>query len=244
MCKSIGITLLLFLNSFVVDAQSVELLENTWYAEIMAPFVDDPPNSQIFICPENFNAIAQFSEDMLVITHPQCEVGFSAEIEYLEGDSFDLLSPFTIDENTCEISEFAEFIEVHFNFYFNDDIARNTFFYLIIERAGGSLELAIVNENASFDSIVYNNSANLSVEESLRNTIRISYTNNTESLAIFNLEEPAQFSVYNTLGQKQKEVSITHNNESLLLDSLDKGVYIAILKNDKGIQKTFNFLKY
>lgn len=228
-----------------LEAQNPELIENIWFAQVTAPFVDDPPAGSIITIPDNFEAIAQFSENMITITHPQCEIGFSAEIEYLDDESFNLLEPFNIDEIVCDNPDFSQFIEAHFNFYFNNELARNIFYYLIIEQTDGTLELVIVNDNASNYSIVYTSPTNLDIEEVFGDDIRLTYNPKTQLIsALGEVSEMINLSVYNLSGQKVKEVALIYSEKSISLNNLSKGLYIAQVSNKYGVLKNFKFIKY
>jgi hypothetical protein len=222
-------TLILFcflFNSFQSQAQTQELLDNTWYLEkvviegedIFVPNLGVPPI-----------AYAEFSIDNL--TTEYCDWLF-ADIEYSEPSNF-IFTGAGVTFEGCGVEEYDVFEAIYFNDFFGSiEVFYQPFTYEITEESSTLKKLTITNTND--DKAVYY-SETLSIQDvDGFGTVKL-YPNPAQNE--FSVESDVdikQIKMYNQLGQVVLEFDDIKPQPSYNISVLSKGIYFVELSSVQG----------
>lgn len=216
-------------------AQETELIDNSWFT------LSVTNNDDIFTPSfQNTRGTANFTEDSVLVDN-LCAAGFEHFIDHTDTSSFFINDLGVLFPEGCSSPEEDNFRDVHYAFYSlgDDSITPEDPFDYSISEENGLTTLMITNVNG--ETITYIN-ANLSTQESRLSEIQVSYNEETDILSIYNIKETISINVFNLMGQRILETSIT-SDENIQVNNLGTGIYVVSLKQNSGTQQTFKFVK-
>ena len=226
----------LMIYSFQSQAQTQELLDNTWYLEKVV--IDD---EDIFV--PNLGvppiAYAEFSIDNL--TTEYCDWLF-ADIEYSEPSNF-IFTGAGVTFEGCGVEEYDVFEAIYFNDFFGSIEVGfyQPFSYEITEESSNLKKLTITNTND--DKAVYY-SQTLSTEDiDGFGTVRL-YPNPAQNE--FSVESDLSLDIikiYNQLGQLVEKFDVKDTQSSYDISTLSTGLYFIELSSVDGKKSVRKIIK-
>ena len=217
----------LIIYSFQSQAQTQELLDNTWYLEKVV--IDD---EDIFV--PNLGvppiAYAEFSIDNL--TTEYCDWLF-ADIEYSEPSNF-IFTGAGVTFEGCGVEEYDVFEAIYFNDFFGSIEVGfyQPFSYEITEESSTLKKLTITNINN--DQAIYYSQTLSNQDMDGFGTVKL-YPNPAQNK--FSIESDVdikQIKIYNQLGQVVLEFDDIKPQPSFNISILSKGVYFVELSSVQG----------
>jgi hypothetical protein len=217
----------LIIYSFQSQAQTQELLDNTWYLEKVV--IDD---EDIFV--PNLGvppiAYAEFSIDNL--TTEYCDWLF-ADIEYSEPSNF-IFTGAGVTFEGCGVEEYDVFEAIYFNDFFGSIEVGfyQPFSYEITEESSTLKKLTITNINN--DQAIYYSQTLSNQDMDGFGTVKL-YPNPAQNK--FSIESDVdikQIKIYNQLGQVVLEFDDIKPQPSFNISVLSKGIYFVELSSVQG----------
>jgi len=226
----------LIIYSFQSQAQTQELLDNTWYLEKVV--IDD---EDIFV--PNLGvppiAYAEFSIDNL--TTEYCDWLF-ADIEYSEPSNF-IFTGAGVTFEGCGVEEYDVFEAIYFNDFFGSIEVGfyQPFSYEITEESSTLKKLTITNINN--DQAIYYSQTLSNQDMDGFGTVKL-YPNPAQNK--FSIESDVdikQIKIYNQLGQVVLEFDDIKPQPSYNISVLSKGIYFVELSSVQGKKTVRKLIK-
>jgi len=223
------ITLIIFsliIYSFQSQAQTQELLDNTWYLEkvvideenIFVPNLGSPPI-----------AYAEFNLDFLFTEY--CK-SLYADLTYSEISDFSLSGQGLTFEG-CEVEEYDMFDAVYFYDYLGFEVGfYQPFSYEITEESSSLKKLTITNTND--DKAVYYSQTLSIQDEGGFGKVKLYPNPSQNKFSIESDVDIKQIKMYNQLGQVVLEFDDIKPQPSYDISILSKGVYFVELSSVQG----------
>jgi hypothetical protein len=217
----------LIIYSFQSQAQTQELLDNTWYLEKVV--IDD----EEFFVPNLGSppiAYAEFSIDNL--TTEYCDWLF-ADIEYSEPSNF-IFTGAGVTFEGCGVEEYDVFEAIYFNDFFGSIEVGfyQPFSYEITEESSTLKKLTITNINN--DQAIYYSQTLSNQDMDGFGTVKL-YPNPAQNK--FSIESDVdikQIKIYNQLGHVVLEFDDIKPQPSFNISVLSKGIYFVELSSVQG----------
>jgi len=223
------ITLIIFsliIYSFQSQAQTQELLDNTWYLEkvvideenIFVPNLGSPPI-----------AYAEFNLDFLFTEY--CK-SLYADLTYSEISDFSLSGQGLTFEG-CEVEEYDMFDAVYFYDYLGFEVGfYQPFSYEITEESSSLKKLTITNTNDD-KAVYYSQTLSIQDEDGF-GKVKLYPNPSQNKFSIESDVDIKQIKMYNQLGQVVLEFDDIKPQPSYDISILSKGVYFVELSSVQG----------
>jgi hypothetical protein len=216
----------LIIYSFQSQAQTQELLDNTWYLEKVV--IDD---EDIFV-PNLGSPPIAYAEFNLDFFNTEYCMSLYADIEYSELSNF-IFTGQGLTFEGCEVEEYDMFDAVYFYDYFGFEVGfYQPFSYEITEESSTLKKLTITNTND--DKAVYYSETLSTQDIDGFGTVRL-YPNPAQNE--FSVESDVdikQIKMYNQLGQVVLEFDDIKPQPSYDISVLSKGIYFVELSSVQG----------
>jgi len=216
----------LIIYSFQSQAQTQELLDNTWYLEkvvideenIFVPNLGSPPI-----------AYAEFNLDFLFTEY--CK-SLYADLTYSEISDFSLSGQGLTFEG-CEVEEYDMFDAVYFYDYLGFEVGfYQPFSYEITEESSSLKKLTITNTNDD-KAVYYSQTLSIQDEDGF-GKVKLYPNPSQNKFSIESDVDIKQIKMYNQLGQVVLEFDDIKPQPSYDISILSKGVYFVELSSVQG----------
>jgi hypothetical protein len=216
----------IIVNSFQSQAQTQELLNNTWYLEKVVIEGED-----IFV-PNLGSPPIAYSEFNLDFFSTEYCMSLYADIEYSELSNF-IFTGQGLTFEGCEVEEYDMFDAVYFYDYLGFEVGfYQPFSYEITEESSTLKKLTITNTND--DKAIYY-SETLSIQDvDGFGTVRLYPNPSQNEFSIESDVDIKQIKMYNQLGQVVLEFDDIKPQLSYDISILSKGVYFVELSSVQG----------
>jgi hypothetical protein len=225
----------IIVNSFQSQAQTQELLNNTWYLEKVVIEGED-----IFV-PNLGSPPIAYSEFNLDFFSTEYCMSLYADIEYSELSNF-IFTGQGLTFEGCEVEEYDMFDAVYFYDYLGFEVGfYQPFSYEITEESSNLKKLTITNTND--DKAVYY-SETLSIQDvDGFGTVRLYPNPSQNEFSIESDVDIKQIKMYNQLGQVVLEFDDIKPQLSYDISILSKGVYFVELSSVQGKKSVRKLIK-
>lgn len=216
-------------------SQDPELFNHTWYLEKVV--IDNVETFTVSNTEVNQVALIFYEFEIENFETAVCNSLFG-ELEYIGVDSFtfEFIAQTLIE---CDLYESAVFEAIYFSFFFST--ADETFTYEI-STAGNDYFLVITNDDGN--QAFYGNQPMMSTDTFM--DVDFSFFPNpaSDQLTIhLNERQKVDISIFSMNGKLVFNQTLLQIENSLKINSLNKGVYFIVIEDEYGSKQTKKFIK-